>query len=196
MLPYGDRTFLPRAATFAITRQRLPVREAQLHYSVRYMPPLRIVPATDSDVPVILELILGLAEYEKLLHKVVATEDQLRKTLFGAHPAAEVLMAYDGDKCEGFAMFFMTYSTFLARPGIWLEDLFVKPHARGKGIGFALLKKLAAIACERECGRMEWSVLDWNALAIGFYKKLGAVPMDEWTTFRLIGEALQQLGGH
>jgi GNAT superfamily N-acetyltransferase len=158
------------------------------------MSTLRIIPASESDIPLILEMIRALAEYEKLAHAVVATEEQLRKTLFGARPAAEVLLAYDGQECAGFALFFMSYSTFLARPGIWLEDLFVKPHARGKGIGFALLKRLAAIACERECGRMEWSVLDWNALAIGFYKKLGAVPMDEWTMFRLTGEALERLG--
>jgi GNAT superfamily N-acetyltransferase len=158
------------------------------------MSTLRIVPALESDVPLILQMIRDLAEYEKLAHKVVATEEQLRKTLFGPQPAAEVLLAYDGSDCVGFALFFMTYSTFLARPGMWLEDLFVKPQARGKGIGFALLKKLGAIARERECGRMEWSVLDWNLLAIGFYKKLGAVPMDEWTLFRVTGEALERLG--
>jgi len=158
----------------------------------------RIVPATASDVPVILELILGLAEYEKLSHTVVATEDQLRQTLFGPRPAAEVLLAYEADEagseaCAGFALYFMNYSTFLARPGIWLEDLFVKPHHRGKGIGFALLQRLAAIARERECGRLEWAVLDWNAPSIEFYKRLGAVPMDEWTIFRLTGAALQRL---
>jgi GNAT superfamily N-acetyltransferase len=153
----------------------------------------RIIPATQSDVPLILEMIQGLADYEKLAHKVVATEAQLHKTLFGERPYAEVLLAYDGDEAAGFALYFMNYSTFLARPGIWLEDLFVKPHLRGKGIGFALLRHLAAIARERECGRMEWSVLDWNAPSIEFYKKLGAVPMDEWTMFRLTGEALQNL---
>ena len=157
------------------------------------MPTLRIVPAAESDVPLILELILGLAEYEKLAHTVVATEEQLRKTLFGSRPAAEVLLAYDGDECAGFALYFMNYSTFLARPGIWLEDLFVKPHARGRGIGFALLKTLAAIARERECGRMEWSVLGWNTPSIEFYRKLGAVPMDEWTNFRLTGAAIERL---
>src|SRR5579863_8901469 len=161
------------------------------------MPHPRIVPASEADVPLILELIRGLAEYEKLAHAVVATEEQLRKTLFGPHPAAEVLLAYGGSEsdeteCTGFALYFMTYSTFLARPGIWLEDLFVKPHARGKGIGFALLKRLAAIARDRECGRMEWSVLDWNAPSIQFYKKVGAVPMDEWTTFRLTGDSLER----
>lgn len=159
------------------------------------MPFVRIIPASESDVPVILEMIRGLAEYEKLSHTVVATEDQLRKTLFGPRPAAEVLLAYDGDECAGFALYFTNYSTFLARPGIWLEDLFVKPHQRGKGIGLALLKRLSAIACERECGRLEWAVLDWNTPAIEFYKKLGAVPMDEWTIFRVTGEALDRLGG-
>jgi GNAT superfamily N-acetyltransferase len=159
------------------------------------MTTLRIVPASESDVPLILEMIRGLAEYEKLAHTVVATEEQLRKTLFGPRPAAEVLLAYDGTECAGFALFFMNYSTFLARPGIWLEDLFVKPHARGKGIGFALFKKLAAIARERECGRMEWAVLDWNTPSIEFYKKLGAVPMDEWTMFRLTGAELERLDG-
>src|SRR5579871_6606460 len=149
------------------------------------MAPPRIVPATEADVPLILELIRGLAEYEKLAHTVVATEAQLRKTLFGDRPSAEVLLAHDSEEPAGFALYFMNYSTFLARPGIWLEDLFVKPHLRGKGIGLALLKRLAAIARERECGRVEWSVLDWNAPSIAFYKKLGAVPMDEWTTFRL-----------
>jgi GNAT superfamily N-acetyltransferase len=160
------------------------------------MSTLRIVPASESDVPLILEMILGLADYEKLTHTVVATEEQLRKTLFGPRPAAEVLLAYDGPECAGFALYFMNYSTFLARPGLWLEDLFVKPHQRGKGIGFALLKNLAAIARERECGRMEWAVLDWNAPAIEFYKKLGAVPMDEWTIFRLTGAELDRLGRH
>jgi GNAT superfamily N-acetyltransferase len=155
---------------------------------------LRIVPASEFDVPLILEMIRGLAEYERLAHTVVATEEQLHKTLFGPRPAAEVLLAYDGPECAGFALFFMNYSTFLARPGIWLEDLFVKPHARGKGIGFALLKKLAAIARERECGRMEWAVLDWNTPSIEFYKKLGAVPMDEWTIFRITGAELERLG--
>jgi GNAT superfamily N-acetyltransferase len=157
------------------------------------MSAIRIVPATESDVPLILELIRALAEYEKLGHTVEATQEQLRKTLFGKTPAAEVLLAYDGEECAGFALFFMNYSTFLAKPGIYLEDLFVKPAARGKGIGYALLRKLAALAVERECGRVEWAVLDWNELAIGFYKKIGAAPMDEWTTFRLTGDAIARL---
>jgi GNAT superfamily N-acetyltransferase len=154
---------------------------------------MNIVKATAADSPIILEMIRGLAEYEKLSHAVVATEDQLRKTLFGDRPAAEVLLANEGGECVGFALFFTSYSTFLAKPGIYLEDLFVKPHARGKGIGLALLKKIAALARDRDCGRVEWSVLDWNEPAIGFYKKLGAVPMDEWTGFRLTGESLALL---
>jgi len=156
------------------------------------MDALRIVPATEHDVPQILELIRGLAEYERLSHVMEATEDRLRRTLFGDRPAAEVRLAYVGDECAGFALFFTNYSTFLGKPGLYLEDVFVKPHLRRKGIGVALLKKLAAIACERDYGRMEWSVLDWNDPAIQFYKKLGAVPLDEWTMFRLTGEALMK----
>ena len=158
------------------------------------MPDITIVPATEQDVPAILDLIRGLAEYERLLHVFEATEDRLRRTLFGDRPAAEVWLAYVGDKageeCAGFALFFTNYSTFLGKPGLYLEDVFVKPHLRRKGIGLALLKKLAAIARERDYGRMEWSVLDWNDPAINFYKKLGAVPLEEWTMFRLTGEAL------
>jgi GNAT superfamily N-acetyltransferase len=156
---------------------------------------LRIVPATEPDVPLILELIRGLAEYENLSDRVTATEEQLRRTLFGARPAAEVLLANWDAECAGFALFFPNYSTFLAQPGIYLEDLYVKPHLRGKGIGEALLTELARLAVARNCGRVEWAVLDWNAPSIGFYKKLGAVPLDEWTTFRLSGEALTRLGG-
>jgi GNAT superfamily N-acetyltransferase len=159
------------------------------------MADIQIVSATERDVTVILEMIRGLAEYEKLAHMVTATEDQLRTTLFGARPAAEVLLAYEGGECAGLALFFTNYSTFLAKPGIYLEDLFVKPHARGRGIGFALLQRLAAIARDRDCGRVEWSVLDWNEPSIEFYKKLGAVPLDEWTMFRLTGDALRRLAG-
>ena len=157
---------------------------------------IRIVPATESDVPQILELIKGLAEYERLSHAVEATEDRLRRTLFGERPAGEVWLAFVDGECAGFALFFTNYSTFLAKPGLYLEDVFVKPHLRRKGIGLALLKKLAAIARERDYGRMEWSVLDWNEPAINFYKKLGAVPLDEWTMFRLTGEALGNFAGH
>jgi GNAT superfamily N-acetyltransferase len=140
-------------------------------------------------------MIRGLAEYEKLTHVVVATEEKICATLFGKKPAADVLLAYDGAECVGFAVFFSTYSTFLAQPGIFLEDIFVKPHARGKGIGLALLKSVAAIAHERGCGRMEWDVLDWNEPAIGFYKKLGAEPVDGWTKYRLTGDALARVAG-
>jgi GNAT superfamily N-acetyltransferase len=157
------------------------------------MIPVRIVEAVEADVPVILEMIRGLAEYEKLAHLVAATEEQLRDTLFGPKPGAEVLLARQEGEYVGFALFFPNYSTFLAKPGIYLEDLFVKPHARGKGAGAALLKELARIAVRRGCGRIEWAVLDWNEPSIAFYKKLGAVPMDEWTTFRLTGDALNSL---
>ena len=154
---------------------------------------LTIVPATEADVPVILEMIRELAEYEKLLHIVAATEDQLRRSLFGDRPAAEVLLAHSNGEPVGFALFFPNYSTFLAQPGIYLEDLYVKPHARGKGAGFALFIELARIAVARGSGRVEWSVLDWNEPSIGFYKKLGAVAMDEWTTYRLSGDPLKSL---
>lgn len=141
----------------------------------------------------ILELIYALAEYEKLAHEVTATQELLRETLFGVNPAAEVVLAHWDEECAGFAVFFATYSTFLAQPGLYLEDLYVKPDRRGKGIGLALLKHLARIATERGCGRLEWGVLDWNQPAIEFYQKLGAVPMDEWTKYRLTGEALKSL---
>jgi GNAT superfamily N-acetyltransferase len=157
------------------------------------MPDIRIAPATEADTPVILELIQGLAEYEKLAHVCRATEEQLRSTLFGERPAAEVLLAKTGVDTIGFALFFPNYSTFLAQPGIYLEDLYVKPHARGKGAGLALLAELARIAVARGCGRVEWSVLDWNEPSIAFYRKLGAVPMEEWTIFRLTSEALLRL---
>ncbi len=157
------------------------------------MAEIRIEPASVNDVPVILEMIRGLAEYERLLDQCVATEDALRKTLFGPRPAAEVLLAYAGSECAGIALFFTSYSTFLAKPGIYLEDLFVKPHLRGQGAGIALLKKLAALAVQRDCGRVEWSVLDWNEPSIRFYQSLGAVPMDQWTGYRLTGQPLLDL---
>lgn len=152
-----------------------------------------MVRATEAHVPVILQMIRELAEYEKLSHVVRATEEQLRRTLFGERPAAEVLLANWNQEPVGFALFFPNYSTFLAQPGIYLEDLYVKPHARGKGAGMALFVELARIAVARGCGRVEWAVLDWNEPSIGFYKKLGAVPMDDWTTFRLASEALNGL---
>jgi GNAT superfamily N-acetyltransferase len=142
---------------------------------------------------VILAMIRGLAEYEKLAHLVTATEERLRETLFGIKPAAEVMLAYYDRECAGFALFFTNYSTFLARPGIFLEDLYVKPLLRGRGIGLELFRRLAKIAAGRGCGRVEWEVLDWNEPSIQFYKKLGAVPMDEWTKYRLTGEAIEKL---
>jgi GNAT superfamily N-acetyltransferase len=155
---------------------------------------IQITEATESDVPLILELIRGLADYEKLAHQVTATEDKLRRTLFGPRPAADVLLARSGGECTGFALFFPSYSTFLAAPGIYLEDIFVKPAWRGKGIGGKLLRRVAAIACQRGCGRLEWEVLDWNEPSIGFYKSLGAIPLDDWTRYRVTGEALAKLG--
>jgi GNAT superfamily N-acetyltransferase len=149
--------------------------------------------AAESDLPLILHLIESLAEYERLRDQCVATEEKLRATLFGDHPAAEILIASIENEPMGFALFFGNYSTFLAQPGIFLEDLFVKPEARGKGVGYALLSALARLAVDRNCGRLEWNVLDWNELAISFYKRIGAVPMDEWTTFRLAGPALEKL---
>ena len=151
---------------------------------------LAIRPATPTDVPQILQFIRDLAEYEKLAHICVATEAALTVTLFGHRPAAEVLIAEWHGAAAGFALFFANYSTFLARSGLYLEDLFVQPSMRGKGIGKGLLRRLAQIAVERGCGRMEWSVLDWNAPSIEFYRSCGAEPMDEWTTFRLADEAL------
>ena len=148
--------------------------------------------ATEHDVPLIHELIVGLAEYEKLAHEVVGTEADLRATLFGARAYAEVLIADEG---AGFALFFHNYSTFLARPGIYLEDLFVRPASRGRGIGRALMIALAKIAVERKCGRFEWAVLDWNADAIRFYRSLGAVGIDAWRIQRVTGDALTALAG-
>lgn len=158
---------------------------------------LGIVPAIETDTPVILDLIQALAEYEKLRHTVTATSERLRQTLFGTKPAAEVILAYWNEECAGFAVFFATYSTFLAQAGLYLEDLYVKPHFRGKGIGSELLSYVARVAAERGCGRLEWGALDWNESAIKFYRKLGAVALDEWTKYRLTGEALQCLApGH
>ena len=154
---------------------------------------LRIETASIEDVPLILSFIKELAEFERLSHVVVATEDGLRDTLFGAHPKAEVVICYAEDAPAGFALFFHNYSTFLGQAGIYLEDLYVRPQIRGRGAGRLLLAHLAQLAVERGCGRIEWAVLDWNEQAIKFYKKLGAVPMDEWTTFRLTGEALHNL---
>jgi GNAT superfamily N-acetyltransferase len=154
---------------------------------------LVIRPAAADDVPLILRFIRELAEYERLLHEVVATEDVLRGTLFGPHPYAEVAIAEVDGEPAGFALFFHNFSTFLGRPGIYLEDLYVRPALRGRGVGRALLRHLARLAVERRCGRLEWWVLDWNEPAIRFYRSLGAVAMDEWTVFRVAGEALDRL---
>lgn len=146
-------------------------------------------------MPLILGLIKALAEYERLAHEVVATEADIRESLFGAQPHAEAVIARVGSEAVGFAVWFYTYSTFLARPGLYLEDVFVLPAWRGRGIGRALLGHLARLAVARGCGRMEWSVLDWNEPAIGFYRRIGAQPMDEWTVYRLTGDALRRLAG-
>ena len=156
---------------------------------------IRIAPATETDVPLILRLIRALGEYERLSHQVVATEAALRDSLFGERPAAEVVIAHVDDVPVGFALWFHNYSTFLARPGLYLEDLFVLPEWRGHGIGRRLLTHLASVALERGCGRMEWAVLDWNESAIGFYRKLGATLLEDWRICRLTGETLTALGG-
>jgi GNAT superfamily N-acetyltransferase len=155
---------------------------------------LLIRPAGATDVPVIAELIRGLARFEKLEHEVTMTEERLAENLFGRHSYAETLIAEEASVPVGFALFFHNFSTFLAQPGIYLEDLFVLPGHRGRGIGRALLKHLAQVAVERGCGRLEWSVLDWNRDAIDFYERLGARPNSEWTVYRLAGEALNALG--
>ncbi|MDA8018418.1 MAG: GNAT family N-acetyltransferase [Thermoanaerobaculia bacterium] len=158
--------------------------------------------AAETDVPLILAFIRELAAYEELEHEVVATEEDLRRTLFGDRPGAEVLLLEEWSRAgqgeetaeaAGFALFFHNFSTFLGRPGIYLEDLFVRPQHRGKGYGRSLLQHLALLALERGCGRLEWWVLDWNEPAIGFYRKLGAEAMDEWTVFRLSGSELERL---
>ena len=149
--------------------------------------------ATAADVPIILELIRALATYERAPNDVTATEDGLSKVLFGEKPAAEVLLAFENETAVGFAVFFHNFSTWLGRPGLYLEDLFVRPEDRGKGYGRALLIHLAKIARDRGCGRMEWAVLDWNEPAIQFYRKLGAKPMDEWTVFRLTRDGIAKL---
>jgi len=153
----------------------------------------RIIPATERDLPLILKLIKDLAEYERLAHAVVATEEILRDSLFRKR-VAEVVIGYAGDEPAGFAVFFQTFSTFLGVPGMYLEDIFVEPKWRRKGLGRQLLIHLAKIANDRGYGRVEWSVLNWNEPAINFYKALGAKPMDEWTVFRLTGESLKKLG--
>lgn len=145
------------------------------------------------DIPLILSFIKQLAEYEKLSHEVSATEDLLKEKLFGSKQYAEIIIGYLDDEPVSFALFFYNFSTFLGKPGIYLEDLFVLPSAREKGIGQRMLAYLARLVKERDCGRLEWLVLDWNEPAIGFYKQLGAKALDEWTVYRLGGEALNEL---
>jgi GNAT superfamily N-acetyltransferase len=156
---------------------------------------ITIRPATVEDVPLVLQFINALGEFEKLAHEVVATEPGLRDALFGPRPDAEVLIAYAGGEPAGFALFFHNFSTFLGRRGLYLEDLFVKPEWRGHGVGKRLLIHLARLAVDRKCGRFEWAVLDWNEGAIQFYCSLGAQPLHDWSIFRMSGDALHKLAG-
>jgi len=157
------------------------------------MPRTSIRPAERADVPLILSLIRELAVYEKLEHEVSVTEEGIRTALFGDRRLVEAVIASLDDEPAGFALFFPNFSTFLGKPGLYLEDLFVRPAARGAGLGRMMLEHLAGLAVERGWGRMEWSVLDWNEPAIGFYRKLGAEPLGDWTLFRVTGQALQKL---
>ena len=167
----------------------------ELEHTPTTVPDFVIRSASNADVPLILSFIRELAEFEKLSHEVVATEEALRATLFGERPAAEVRIGELQGKPVAFALFFHNYSTFLGKPGLYLEDLYVKPECRGKGLGKVMLSYLAKVAVERNCGRFEWWVLDWNTPAIDFYTKIGAVPMSEWTVQRVTGEALTKLAG-
>lgn len=155
----------------------------------------RIEETAPQDVPLILSFIKELAEYERLSDSVVVTEDELREALFGERPYAEAVIGYYEDTPVCFALFFHNFSTFVGRPGLYLEDLYVRPEMRGRGFGRAMLRYLAQLARARRCARMEWAVLDWNEPAIRFYKRLGARPMNDWTVFRLAGEALDKLAG-
>lgn len=159
----------------------------------KQIPGFEIKAATESDAPVILSFIKQLAAYEKLSHEVVASEASIRETLFGARRVAEVAIGYFSGKPVGFVLFFHNYSTFLGRPGLYIEDLFVDENYRRRGFGRSLLLYVARLAHERQCGRLEWSVLDWNEPAIEFYKKLGAVAMSDWTVYRVTGDSLRRL---
>src|SRR5262249_25050913 len=156
---------------------------------------VRVVRATERDVPVVLEMIRGLAAYERMAHTVTATEEKLRTTLFGGSPFSEVVLAWAEGEAVGCGVFFPVYSTFLGEPGLYLEDLFVKPEARGQGVGSALLAYLARVVIERGWSRMEWSVLRWNEPAIQFYGKMGAALLDDWKICRLTGESLARVAG-
>ncbi len=178
-------------------RDLAPVASARVSWTVssgvKTFENFQIRPARVEDVPIILQLIRDLATYERAPDEVTATEEQLVDVLFGERPAAEVLLAFEGESPVGFAVYFYNFSTWLGRPGLYLEDLFVKPDKRGKGYGRALLVELAKIARDRECGRLEWAVLDWNEPAIKFYRALGAKPMHEWTVFRLTRDGIAGL---
>jgi GNAT superfamily N-acetyltransferase len=154
---------------------------------------LRIERATERDIPAIVRLVRQLAEYEKLAHAMVASEDDFRRALFGPERNVDALMAFADDAAVGFALYFHSFSTFLGKRGIYLEDIYVEPEDRGRGIGSALLRRLAKIAKDQDCGRMEWSVLTWNQPSIDFYHRLGAVTLEDWRIFRLTGEALERL---
>lgn len=160
------------------------------------LPDLDIGPARESDVATVLALIRQLAQYERLSDEVVATEEDLRHALFGPRPSAEVLLARLSGEPVGFALFFHNFSTFLGRHGLYLEDVYVRPEHRGRGVGRMLLQSVAKLAVDRGCGRMEWAVLDWNEPAIRFYRDLGALPMSDWTVFRLAGDALARVAGN
>ena len=179
-----ERTFLPVASVAAPSTIRINVNKTE-SFDIR--------PARVEDVPIILQLIRDLATYERAPQEVTATEEQLVDVLFGERRAAEVLLAFEGESPVGFAVYFYNFSTWLGRPGLYLEDLFVKPEKRGKGYGRTLLVELAKIARDRGCGRMEWAVLNWNEPAIKFYRALGAKPMDEWTVFRLTRDEIAKL---
>lgn len=155
----------------------------------------RIAPARPEDVAIMIALIRELAEFERLLHEVRITPEDLHAHLFGPRPYCEAAVVWVGDEAAGFALWFHNYSTFMGRPGLYLEDLYVRPVFRGQGCGEGLLKHLAGLAVERGCARLEWSVLDWNQRAIGFYKSMGAAPMDEWTVYRVTGDSLLALAG-
>ena len=161
--------------------------------SPRNAPPCRIRPAREDDASLVLALIRELAEYERMANEVTATEADVRQALFGPAPSAEAVIAEVGDRSVGFALFFHNFSTFAGKRGLYLEDLYVRPDYRGRGIGRGLLRHLARLARERGCHRFEWSVLDWNALAIRSYRRAGAVAMDDWTVYRLTGAALDRL---
>jgi len=150
--------------------------------------------ATVADVPVIRQLIRELAEYERLSDEAIVTEESLRESLFGPRPWAEVLVGETDGEVAGFALYFHNYSTFLGRPGLYVEDVFVRPRFRGRGLGTEFFRRMARIAVDRGCGRLEWAVLDWNEPALNFYRKIGAVPMSDWTTYRVTGRALAALG--